>query len=335
MFILSNLEENKKLKIKNKLFSVIAFKLLIALIVVFFVLFLEYFLFFNITRSLFFLKVVTILISIFLLLILEFDYKLFAFTSLIFVLVCPVLILIYYREFSNFIALNIPFYIFTTLVVFLIDKKNNIINEEKTKEKSIICTENNKLKSKILTRRNKLCSNINNRFYLITILVVFVLLFLFLLFKLNMNDLKLFYGRVFNKQNFFVVNEAIYFEGKKYENKIYFNIEQPNEETIVNGYFTIEGWVADLSELKDSKIDVILLYLGNPLNGKGKFISRCKYGKPRTDIVESFGEKYLNCGFWCDLDSRRFKNGKNTFFIFFHSSKFGWKYDKKDVIIKN
>ncbi|MFA5014521.1 MAG: DUF4214 domain-containing protein [Actinomycetota bacterium] len=56
---------------------------------------------------------------------------------------------------------------------------------------------------------------------------------------------------------------------------------------------------------------------------------------PKNNVAGNYGEQFKMSGFNFLFDCTGFKNGKHTFYIFAHSSIFGWDYIMIDVNIKN
>ena len=90
-----------------------------------------------------------------------------------------------------------------------------------------------------------------------------------------------------------------------------------------------------LSFDSNSKIDFVLIYLDDPPVMGGEYLRRCEYGYKREDIKNTFGSDYLNSGFSCSFDPDDFRPGPHVFYIYFHSSDFGWKHIELKLIIKS
>ena len=124
-------------------------------------------------------------------------------------------------------------------------------------------------------------------------------------------------------------------DGKEYEKNILATIDIPENRSTVRGVFRIGGWAIDKSELFDSEIDGIFIYLNDtPLNG-GKFMSRGTCGVRREDVTKVYGDRFVNSGFDILVDASSLKDGLYTFYVYFHSRYFGVEYQKLELFVKN
>ena len=299
--------------IKNKLNKSIKISILILLFLI--ILLIEYILFNNFSNNLFYSKLVLSISILFFLLIFDSDYRQLVLMAFLFMIICPILILFYFREFSNFIALNIPIFMLSAAILYLLEYKKNF-------DKNYLST-------------NKFFKNLKPRKIFSFVFLLFFISFILLTFLSNQKDTSMLYQRTIKRNTYFQEIENIKLDGKNYQNKTDFKIEMPSEKDVVSGYFIIEGWAADIGEIPDSKIDYVLVYAYEKPENGGKFICKCNYGKLRTDIGKSLGDDYNYTGYYYRIDSRRFRNGINTLYVYVHSNNFGWKFETVDLIVDN
>ena len=299
--------------LKNKLAKII--RILILIISFLIILLIEYILFNNFSNNLLYSKLLLAISILFLLLIFDSDYRQIALMAFLFMIICPILILFYFREFSNFIALNIPIFMLSAAILYLVEYKKNF-------DKNYLST-------------NKFFKNLKPRKIFSFVFLLFFISFILITFLSNQKDFSMLYQRIIKRNTYFQEIENIKLDGNDYQNKTFLKIEIPSENDVVSGYFTIEGWAADISEIPGSKIDYVLIYVYEKPENGGKFVCKCNYGKLRTDIGKSFGDNYNYTGYYYRLDSRQFRNGINTFYVYIHSNNFGWKFETVDLIIDN
>jgi hypothetical protein len=160
--------------------------------------------------------------------------------------------------------------------------------------------------------------------------IAFVALYLFSAVCFNQVDIKVHFFNKFMSDNYFKEVEVVQVDGRKVYNEMIYSVERPGQYYIIDDYFTVEGWAADESDIRGSRIDYVAVYEGDK-PGEGRFIARCDYGIDRSDL----GERFMDAGFTCRIDSNRIDDGIRKLFTCFHSNKFGWKYEEVPVIVNN
>jgi hypothetical protein len=160
--------------------------------------------------------------------------------------------------------------------------------------------------------------------------IAFVALYLFSAVFFNRVDIKVHFFNRFMSDKYFKEVEVVQVDGRKVYNEMIYSVELPGQYYIIDDYFTVEGWAADESDIRGSRIDYVAVYEGGK-PGEGRFITRCDYGIDRSDI----GERFMDAGFTCQIDSNRIDDGIRKLFVYFHSNKFGWKYEEVPVIVNN
>jgi hypothetical protein len=239
-----------------------------------------------------------------------FIFKLLEFTT-VNLLICSV----FYLIFSSVVVLidsynvsrmfleSMSFYVATFFILAFV----NYVYEEKAEKK--------------LDKRKKIY------FYLS---IAFVALYLFSAVFFNRVDIKVHFFNRFLADRYFKEVEVVQVDGRKVYNEMIYSVEQPGQYYIIDDYFTVEGWAADESDIEGSRIDYVAVYEGGK-PGEGRFIASCDYGIDRSDI----GERFMDPGFTCKIDSNRMDDGIRKLFVYFHSNNFGWKYEEIPVIVNN
>jgi hypothetical protein len=160
--------------------------------------------------------------------------------------------------------------------------------------------------------------------------IAFVALYLFSAVFFNRVDIKVHFFNKFLADKYFKEVEVVQVDGRKVYNEMIYSVERPGQYYIIDDYFTVEGWAEDESDIEGSRIDYVAVYEGGK-PGEGIFIARCDRGIDRSDI----GERFMDAGFTCQIDSKSIDDGIRKLFVYFHSNKFGWKYEEVPVIVNN
>lgn len=241
---------------------------------------------------------------VFLFLFIGLGYKDFFIFLALLIISNPLLILLGEKKFSNFIAKEI--FIFTLATILL-----HVFYRSKRNVKVI---------------KFKKVFGILSLFFLIVFFSVNILI--------NFSEIKMNVLRISVPERYFVEVDEKKIDGNFYKNEMIFNLDTatPENGSYIEDEFIIEGWAIDRSS---SKIDFVLIYLDNPPMMGGKYLGRCEYGYKREDIKNTFGSDYLNSGFSCFFDPDDFRPGPHLFYIYFHSSDFGWKHIELKLIIKS
>jgi len=165
--------------------------------------------------------------------------------------------------------------------------------------------------------------------------VLFFSLFLIFTVFFNMTDTKVYFFNRFHTEKYFNEIEVLEVGGEDIRNAVNFSIEAPGQYSVIDGFFAIEGWAIDESDIAGTNIDYVGVYLdGKPKEG-GKFISRGEYENKGRSVDKIRGNKYDNSEFNCYIDSRKIEDGLRKFYVAFHSNNFGWKYGELELFIHN
>jgi hypothetical protein len=240
-----------------------------------------------------------------------FIFKLLEFTtvnllicSVFYFILASVVVLVDSDNISRMFLENMSFYVAAFFILAFV----NYVYEEKAEKK--------------LDKRKKIY------FYLS---IAFVALYLFSVVFFSRVDIKVHFFNRFLADKYFKEVEVVQVDGRKVYNEMIYSVERPCQYYIIDDYFTVvEGWAADESDIRGSRIDYIAVYEGDK-PGEGRFITKCDYGIERSDI----GERFMDAGFTCKIESKSIDDGIRKLFVCFHSNKFGWKYEEIPVIVNN
>jgi len=162
-----------------------------------------------------------------------------------------------------------------------------------------------------------------------------IVAFLFTSIFLNITDIKVYFFNKFFTEKYFNEIDSLEVKGESIPNEMDFLIEKPGNYYLINGILSFEGWALDDSNIPETKIDYVGIYIDNKPQDGGEFIARCEYGIEREDIAEARGNEFKNSGFLCEMDSNKIEDGLRDFYIYFHSNNFEWKYEKLRLFIRN
>lgn len=225
----------------------------------------------------------------------------------LFFLICPLFLLLGKFDFSNYIALNIVSLSLLSAAVYLFREKLISIHGGSKKSLKII------------------------KYLLISIGIIFIITTVFV----NKKETSEVFLRISNPEEYYKEIDKIELSRCEYINEIRVNIENPKDGAEVSGFFAVEGWTADLSDIEDANIDEIDIFLnGEPWDG-GIFLTRVDTKIRREDIAEKYGEKYKDAGYYIEINSKRLENGFHDIYVYVHSNYFGWKYDVTEVFVNN
>ncbi len=141
----------------------------------------------------------------------------------------------------------------------------------------------------------------------------------------------------------FILDEE--FKNKNLSDEEYVNLLYGlllNREADKNG---LNYWLNELNEEKDR--DIILYDFLNSFEYRGlcrryyndisEYLVYANTGinLKKEDIGDEYGEQFEMSGFNFLFDSREFKNGKHTLYIYAHSPEFGWDYEMVEINIEN
>ena len=165
--------------------------------------------------------------------------------------------------------------------------------------------------------------------------ISFLSMFLIFIVFFNMTDIKVYFFNRFSTEIYFNEIEVLKVDGEDIKSAVNFSIETPRQYSVIDGFFAIEGWVIDESNIADTNIDYVGVYLDGKPQGGGKFISRSEYENKGRNVNKIKGNKYENSEFNCYIDSTRIEDGLRKFYVAFHSNNFGWKYGELELFIHN
>lgn len=287
------------------------FRLFNVILIASFFILIQYFFYFSLTDKTLFSVLAISISSVLFIIYFKYGYReIFFFTSIV-IFINMLLIVLGKREFANFIAISIFVFIISTVIVYLISDKSKSYFVNNKKHRCI-------------------CGSIS-----LVFLIIFLIINIFNNFAFA--EVKMIFLSKLFPDKYFVELSEIEVKKVKYQNNMKFNLDTntPKNGETVSGVFVIEGWAIDASELENSNIDFILVYLNEKPQDGGKLIRGCDYGLKREDVGKVFGNQYISSGFCCEIDSGGLKNGNNKFYIFFHSTRFGWKFTELELIIED
>jgi len=224
----------------------------------------------------------------------------------LFFIICPIFLIIGNFDLSNYIALNIISLSLLYIAVYLFRKK--------------------------IAGKSK---NSNFKMALKYILIIMAAGFIVLSVFIGKEETNHALQRFFNPREYYRGIERIEVNGSEYENRMKIVIDTPKNGSEVSGLFVIEGWATDFCFLEDACIDTIYVVANRHLNDGGDIFSRIDTKKRREDVANQYGERYKDAGYYIVVDSKKFDNGLNKFYIYAHSNYFGWKYAETEVYIDN
>lgn len=220
---------------------------------------------------------------------------------LFFIIAIPICLWFCDYRFANFIALSLLFYIILYIPICLFENK-------------------------LVLYKHK---------YFKYVFIFLSLIFLIGGFFINYDKTVDVIERISNGEGYYSEIPYVLYGGDLVRNNVSVFIDSPQNNQRIRGVFLIEGWAADLSDIPNSNIDKIYVFLDEKPYQGGKFLGEVDAKTRRVDLAETFGEEYQDSGFFFDIFSSKYNNGWHNIYVFAQSNYFGWKYDKVKLYFDN
>ena len=187
----------------------------------------------------------------------------------------------------------------------------------------------------VLTNKGAICYISRKKRLMKIIMFILLIIFLILSFLTNIKDTHQVILKIKNPERYYAKINKFTYKDNVYHNDVIIEIDNPKQDTSVSGLFSVEGWAAEMCDLKGSGIESIYFFLGEKPHNGGKFLGKNFHWIRREDVQDLYGDKYKDSGFYFEMNSKLLDNGPNQIYVYAKSNYFGWNYKVLNIVIQN